>query len=62
MITFRSLLLSLALLSVSAAAQQPQASQPDAATDSNTTPLTLFPHPDSARYLLSGQTHHQSTL
>ena len=55
MITFRSLLLSLALLSVSAAAQQPQASQPDAATDSNTTPLTLFPHPDSARYLLSGQ-------
>ena len=64
MITFRSLLLSLALLSVSAAAQQPQVPQPvapasstpsDAATDANATPLTLFPHPDSARYLLSGQ-------
>ncbi len=64
MITFRSLFLSFALLSVTAAAQQPQAPQPvalpastpsDAATDSSTTPLTLFPHPDSARYLLSGQ-------
>jgi len=64
MITFRSLFLSIALLSVSAAAQQPQVPQPvapasstpsDAATDANATPLTLFPHPDSARYLLSGQ-------
>jgi high affinity Mn2+ porin len=50
--------LALCLLAVTAAAcaQQTPAPQPDAADQSNPEPqLTLFPHPDSARYLISGQ-------
>jgi hypothetical protein len=44
----------LAYLRLYAQTSQPAVTQ-DATPDKPTSPLTLFPHPDSARYLLSGQ-------
>jgi len=45
----------LACLSLHAQSPAQQSAPQDAAPDKPTTPLTIFPHPDAARYLLSGQ-------
>jgi len=54
MLNLRPFLLAIAALCLPLPAQQPATPQP-VALDTDTTPLTLFPHNDASRYLLSGQ-------
>ena len=54
MLNLRPILLAIAALCTPLLAQQP-ATPPPVAPDTDTTPLTLFPHNDASRYLLSGQ-------